>query len=155
MPHVTRGVETIDEYVDRLPDERQGPFERLLAIIRESIDPGFEERMIYGMPGWVVPFSSFPAGYHAAPGLPVPFINLGNQKNYISLYHLGLYTRLEDLEWFKTAYSRTGFPLNIGKSCIRLESMNKIPYELIGELVGRIGMDDYLHRYVESRSSSL
>ncbi|GAA3598637.1 DUF1801 domain-containing protein [Klugiella xanthotipulae] len=144
-------LSTIDDYLDALPTERQQPVERLLTVIRAQIDPRFEERMIYGMPGWVVPFSAYPHGYHADPALPVPFLNLASQKNHIAVYDMGLYADPDELSWFERAYAETGFKLNMGKSCIRFTNMSRIPFDLIGELAGRIGMDDYLARYDATR----
>ncbi|MEN9001594.1 MAG: DUF1801 domain-containing protein, partial [Flavobacteriales bacterium] len=82
---------TIEEYLNNIPEERQEPFEKLRNIILENIPEGFDERMSYKMLGYVVPHSIFPAGYHCDPKLPLPFINLANQKGFIALYHMGIY----------------------------------------------------------------
>jgi hypothetical protein len=39
--------------------------------------------MSYGMIGYIVPLSVYPKGYRCDPTLPLPFVNLGSQKNFI------------------------------------------------------------------------
>lgn len=99
------------------------------------------------MPSWVVPHSIHPQGYHCDPKLPVPFLSLGNQKNFLALYHMGLYADAEALEWFQEAYRGTGYKLDMGKSCIRFKKMDQIPYALVGDLVRRISLQQYLDGY--------
>jgi hypothetical protein len=80
-----------DEYVEKLPPERQQPIQKLREVISENLPKGFEETMSYGMIGYVVPHSIYPQGYHCSPDLPLPFMNVASQKNYIALYHSGVY----------------------------------------------------------------
>ncbi|HET7415909.1 MAG TPA: DUF1801 domain-containing protein [Arthrobacter sp.] len=141
-------VTTVDDYAAELPEERRAAFGQLLSTIRQNIDPAFEEVLNYGMPSWVVPHSVHPAGYHCDPKLPVPFLSLGNQKNYIALYHMGIYSDPATLDWFQQAYRGTGYKLDMGKSCIRFKKMEQIPCELIAELMRRITLREYLDNYV-------
>jgi hypothetical protein len=60
---------------------------------------------VTGMIGWAVPLKTYPAGYHCA-GSPLPFINLASQKNFIALYHMGLYSTPELLDWFVAEYPK-------------------------------------------------
>lgn len=138
---------SVGDYVAQLPQERQEPFRQLLSTIRQNIDPAFDEVINYGMPSWVVPHSIHPDGYRADPKLPVLFLSLGNQKNYIALYHMGIYSHPATLEWFQEAYRQTGYKLDMGKSCVRLKKMDQIPYELIAELSRRITLQEYLDNY--------
>jgi uncharacterized protein YdhG (YjbR/CyaY superfamily) len=147
---MTSQATTPQQYIDQLPPDRQAAFKQLYTIINKTIDPKFDEQMSYGMIGWVVPHVLYPAGYHVDPKLPVPFINLANQKNYIALYHLGLYADRDLLCWFQTEYAKTGFTLDMGKSCIRFKKIDQIPYTLIGQLVAKQSFDDYLHLYTKT-----
>lgn len=126
---------------------RQPAFRELLKTIRTNIDPRFQQELSYGMPSWMVPHSLRPQGYHSDPKLPVPFLSLANQKNFLALYHMGLYADPEALEWFQEAYRGTGYTLDMGKSCIRFKKMDQIPYALVGDLVRRISLQQYLDRY--------
>lgn len=139
---------TFDEYVAAVPEERREAFSRLVRTIRDNIDPLFSEDYIYGMVGWVVSKDIYSAGYHVDPSLPVSFLGLANQKHYIALYHMGLYADRDLLHWFTKEYEKTGLKLDMGKSCIRFKKMDKIPYELIGELASKMSLEDYLALYI-------
>lgn len=136
------------DYINKLPEDRQAAFQRLRETILNNIPDGFKECMNYGMVGYVVPHERYPAGYHCDPKLPLPFVNLGNQKNNISLYHMGIYAKPALLEWFTTEYPKhCKRKLDMGKSCIRFKKMDDIPYELIAELMQKITVDDWISTY--------
>ncbi|GAB3529811.1 DUF1801 domain-containing protein [Arthrobacter monumenti] len=144
-------ADSVEDYAAKLPEDRQPAFQELLTTIRQNIDPDFEEVIEYGMPNWVIPHSIHPEGYHCDPKKPVPFLALGNQKNYIALYHMGLYADPAALQWFQNAYKETGYKLDMGKSCIRFKKMDQIPYALIAELVRRISLRDFLDIYTSAK----
>ena len=141
-------AKTPDQYFDELPDERKEPLNKLRQIVRDNIPEGFEEVMGYGMPGYVVPHSIYPDGYHVAPDTPLPFISLASQKRHIALYHMGLYSDKELLDWFTSEYPKhSERKLNMGKSCIRWAKPEHIPYDLIAELVTRMSVDRWVAIY--------
>lgn len=138
---------SVAQYLDEVPDKRAPHVRRLFEEIRSNIDPAFEETMSYNMIGWVLPRSLYPAGYHCTPELPVPFMNLANQKGHIGVYHMGIYADTDHYDWFVTEYAKTGWKLNMGKSCIRFTAMSRIPYELVGQLAGRISASEWKETY--------
>lgn len=125
--------------------------QKLRKSILDNLPEGFSETMSYGMIGYVVPHSIYPSGYHCNPKLPLPFINIGWQKNNILMHHLGLYLNQSTYDWFfeeSTKISKT--KVDIGKGCIRFKKMDQIPFELLGELVSRISLDQYVSYYEEN-----
>ncbi|HQV51066.1 MAG: DUF1801 domain-containing protein [Flavobacteriales bacterium] len=139
---------TPDAYMDELPEERKAAVKKLRSTIMKNLPKGFAEVMSYGMIGYVVPHSKYPSGYHCDPKLPLPFMNIASQKNFIALYHMGIYADKKLLNWFMTEYPKyvTGKP-DMGKSCIRFKKPEHIPYELIGELVKKMNADDWIALY--------
>ena len=138
---------TAADYIKSLPDERQKPFARLLQTIRKNIAPGFEEVM-NDSPAFEVPLRLFPDGYHCTPNTPLPFINLMSQKNSIALHHFGLYTDPKLAQWFMDEYARlVPSKLDMGKSCIRFKKMDQIPYELVGQLLSKQSMEEFIEVY--------
>lgn len=141
-----------EEYVEKVPADRQVAFKKLRQVLLDNLPAGFEETMSYGMIGYVVPHAVYPTGYHVDPKLPLPFINLANQKNYLALYHNGLYADPDLLAWFEAEYPKHAQrKLDMGKSCIRFKKMDDIPYELIGELAQKVSMQDWIDRYEQGR----
>ena len=137
-----------EEYINQLPEERQDSFNKLRNTIIKHLPLGFEERMSYGMIGYVVPKSLYPAGYHCDPKLPLPFVNIASQKNFIALYHMGIYTDPELLQWFQTEYAQQcKYKLDMGKSCVRFKKMDDIPFDLIAELMEKMTPEDWINRY--------
>lgn len=97
------------------------------------------------MIGYVVPHSLYPPGYHVNPTLPLPFINIASQKNYIAMYHMGLYANKQLLDWFVAEYPKhSPRKLDMGKSCIRFKNMETIPYDLIGELCTKMTIENWI-----------
>lgn len=138
---------TVAEYLKSLPEDRQKAMKELRNVIVKNIPKGFKEEMSYGMIGYVVPHSIFPAGYHCNPSLPLPFINIASQKNYISVYHMGLYDG-ELLDWLKKEWSKGSTrKLDMGKCCIRFKKPEDIPYELIGKLVSKVTPKQWVETY--------
>ena len=141
-------TKTPQEYVDSLPEDRKIAVERLRQIIKLNLPEGFQEEMSYGMLGFIVPHSIYPKGYHCKPNLPLPFINIASQKNFIALYHMGVYANTELLNWFVVEYSiRVKTKIDMGKSCIRFKKMEEIPFELIGELATKTTVSDWISIY--------
>jgi uncharacterized protein YdhG (YjbR/CyaY superfamily) len=142
---------SIEAYLEEIPEERKIAFTKLRETITENIPKGFVEQMSYGMIGYVVPHSIYPGGYHCEPKLPLPFINIASQKNFIALYHMGIYAKPKLLNWFVTEYPKhSTLKLDMGKSCIRFKKMNQIPFDLIAELVQKISMDEWITCYESS-----
>ena len=139
-----------EAYIAQLPEGRKAAVSKLRQTINDNLPEGFGETMSYGMIGWVVPKSIYPAGYHADPDKPLPFINLASQKSHIALYHLCVYADNGLLEWFKSEYSKhSQRKLDMGKSCIRFKKPEQIPYELIAGLVKKITPADWIKIYEE------
>lgn len=138
-------------YVASLPPDRRAVVKKLRATLRKHLPEGFEETMGYGMLAWVVPHRLYPPGYHADPSLPLPFINLASQKQYVALYHLGLQEKAL-LAWFKAEWPRhTAARLDLGKSCLRLRDLDDVPYALIGALAARLTPRAWIAQYEASR----
>jgi hypothetical protein len=137
-----------DKYMAELPADRVDAMSKLREVIRKNLPKGFEETMQYGMLTYVVPHSIYPAGYHCKPADALPFISLASQKNNISFYHMGMYAKPDLLTWFQQEYPKHAKgKLDMGKSCVRFKKMDDIPYKLIGELVKKIPVKDWIDCY--------
>ncbi|MGC4100650.1 DUF1801 domain-containing protein [Ferruginibacter sp.] len=139
---------TVDTYIDELPEERKEVMNKLRKIIKKNLPKGFKEGMGYGMMGWSVPHSIYPAGYHCNPSDPLPFMGIASQKNFVAVYHMGIYGDPKLSKWFVDEYAKLGIgKLDMGKSCLRFKNLSKIPYELIGELCTKMTVEDWIGKY--------
>lgn len=139
---------TINDYLLEVPEIRQQMFSKLRETIIKNLPKGFEETISYGMIGYVVPHSIYPKGYHCNPKLPLPFMNLASQKNFIALYHMGLYSDETLCNWFVEEYPKhSNYKLDMGKSCIRFKKEGEIPFELIAALVSKLTVSEYINKF--------
>ena len=137
-----------EEYISQLPKDRIPYFKKLRETILNNIPKGFEEQMSYGMIGYVVPKSLYPNGYHCDTSLPLPFTNIASQKNFIALYHMGIYANKELLDWFVSEYPKhCKRKLDMGKSCIRFKKAEEIPFDLIAQLMQKITVENWVNLY--------
>lgn len=132
-------AKTPQEYIDSLPPDRKEVISKIREVLLKNLPIGFEEIIGYGMLGYVVPHSIYPKGYHCNPKLPLPYINLASQKNFIALYAACVYGDSKLKEWFASEYPKyCKTRLDMGAGCIRFKKMDDIPYQLIGELAGKL-----------------
>ena len=141
-------ADSVDEYINQLPEERKVVLTQLRNVINKNLPEGFVEQLNYKMPGYVIPHSMYPGGYHCDPSLPLPFMNIASQKNFVAVYHMGMYASPEVLEWFTTEFPKhCKRKLDMGKSCVRFKKMDDIPYELIGELARKMTPQHWIDIY--------
>jgi hypothetical protein len=141
-------AQTPEEYISQVPDNQREAIILLRKTILENLPSGFAEQMNYGMIGYVVPHNIYAKGYHCDPKLPLPFLGLAAQKNFIAFYHMGIYSNPDLLKWFTDEFPKhSKLKLDMGKSCIRFKNASQIPYALIGELVQKVEVADWISLY--------
>ena len=145
---MTSDAKNPEEYINSLPEERKIYIEKLRNVIQKNLPKGFEEGMNYGMMGYYVPHAIYPKGYHCKPSDPLPFMGFASQKNTINFYHMGIYANKDLYDWFVAEYPKYSTrKLDMGKSCIRFKKFDEIPFDLIGELVTKISVEDWIATY--------
>lgn len=139
---------TPEEYFKTLPEDRKKPMTELRNVLLKNLPKGFKEVMASGMVNYSVPHSLYPNGYHCNPEHPLPFIAIASQKNFVALYHMGMYGDPKLLKWFTDEYPKhCKTKLDMGKSCVRFKKMEDIPYKLIAELATKMTPQDWIARY--------
>lgn len=139
---------TPEDYLDQLAPDRQASVRQLRQVILDHLPKGFTECINYGMLGYVVPHALFPAGYHCDPKLPLPFLGLASQKSHIALYHMGIYASPDLMNWFVAEYPKhCSKKLDMGKSCIRFKKPEDIPFALIGQLLEKMTVNQWVSLY--------
>ena len=145
---MTSQAKSPEEYLSNVPEERLPALEKLRKVILDNLPKGFEEGMSYGMIGYYVPHSIYPNGYHCDTKLPLPFMSFASQKNSISFYHMGIYADKKLFDWFVSEYPKySKKKLDMGKSCMRFKKAEDIPFQLIGELVQKISVQNWIETY--------
>ncbi|HMO34771.1 MAG TPA: DUF1801 domain-containing protein [Gemmatales bacterium] len=140
------------EYLKSLPEDRRRALETLRDIITKNLDSDYSEGMQYGMIGYYVPHSVYPAGYHCDPKQPLPFAGLASQKNHMSLYLMSSYG--DEEAWLQREWQKTGKKLDMGKCCIRFKKLEDIPLEVIAEAFRRMPASKFIALYENSIKKS-
>ncbi|MBS7320271.1 MAG: DUF1801 domain-containing protein [Myroides sp.] len=139
---------TVEEILANVPEERKEAFNKLHQVIVANLPEGFAPGISYGGLGYVVPHTVYPSGYHCKPIEPLPFAGIASQKNSINFYHMGMYAQPELYDWFVNEFPKySSRKLDIGKSCVRFKKVDDIPFELIGALMQKMSLTDWITLY--------
>jgi hypothetical protein len=152
---------TVADYLASLPEDRRHMVQAVRKVILDNLDSGYSESMQYGMIGYGVPHSVFPAGYHCDPKLPLPFAGIASQKNYVSVYLMGVYCgynggeETADMQWFREAWAASGKKkLDMGKVCVRFKKLDDVALDVIGESIRRMPAERYIALYQQGLAAS-
>lgn len=138
----------IQDYINNLTPERKEPFLKLYNTIADNLPKGFEPGISYGMPTWCVPHATYPRGYHCDPKQPLPFVSIASTKSHIAVYHMGLYASPALMKWFTEEWPKqSSKKADMGKSCLRFKKPEEIPFPMIGELMKRMGPEEWIRIY--------
>lgn len=141
---------TVDEYLASLPDDRREALQAVREVILKNLDKNLEEGMQYGMIGYYIPHSVYPAGYHCDPKQPLPFAGMASQKGHMSLYLMCVYGDEDEKARFIEAWQKSGKKLTkstMGKACIRFKNVDDLPLDVIGKTIKRMTAKKYIAHY--------
>ncbi|MFZ9657379.1 MAG: DUF1801 domain-containing protein [Crocinitomicaceae bacterium] len=139
---------TVQAILENITEERKGAFHRLHQTTADHLTKGFVAGISYGNLGYVVPHSLYPAGYHCKPSEPLPLAWIASQKNSINFYHMGIYADPKLMDWFIAEYPKHSTQkLDMGKSCMRFKKPEHIPFELLGQLMGKMTAQQWIDMY--------
>lgn len=147
-------AKTVDDYLAELPDDRRSELEKVRRVVLDRLPEGYEETMLYGMIAYVVPHSLYPAGYHCDPTKPLIYAALAAQKNYLSVYPMGVYDDAEAAKAFQDGFAERGKKLNMGKSCVRFKKADDLALDVVGDAIARLPVAAYLQGYEGFLASS-
>jgi hypothetical protein len=154
-PEMRINASSVEEYLNALPPDRKAALSAVRSVILKNLDSKhFEEGMQYGMIGYYVPHSVYPAGYHCNPKEPLPYICLGSQKNHMALYLTAVYAGEPTSNWFRSTWLATGKKLDMGKGCVRFKKIEDVPLEVVGALVKRQGYKQVIAAYDAAKAQA-
>jgi len=146
------GPKTVKEYLAALPEDRRKTIEAIRKVIRKNIDKKFEEGIQYGMLGYYLPHSEYPAGYHCDPKQPLPFASIGSMKRHIALHLFCIYCDAAEQERFREEWLAAGKKLDMGKSCVRVKKLEDIPLDVVGRSFKRMTAKKFVKAYEAGRA---
>ncbi|MCH8906421.1 MAG: DUF1801 domain-containing protein [Candidatus Heimdallarchaeota archaeon] len=145
---VKSNADTVEQYLDELPDDRKQAMAVVREIILEQLPDGYEETMQWGMISYVIPLKIFPDTYNK---LPLGYVSLASQKNYMTVYLNNIYSSKEATEWFYSEYDKSGKKIDMGKSCVRFKKLEDLPLQLIGQAIAKDSVENFLKLYKDAQ----
>ena len=143
---------TVAEYLAALPADRRAALSAVRKVINENLPDGYEEGMQFGMIGWYVPLSVYPAGYGENPKVPLSFVALASQKSGMVLHFLCFYGHPTLSTWFTSEYKKSGKKLDMGKGCVRFKSLEDLALDVVGRTVARVPVQEHMANYRAARA---
>ena len=143
---------TVSEYLAALPADRRAALSAVRQVINDNLPEGYEEGMQFGMIGWYVPLSLYPAGYGENKKVPLPLVALASQKSGMVLHCIGLYMNPTLSTWFTGEYKKSGKKLDMGKGCVRFNKLDDLALDVVGRLVVRVPVEEHIANYRAARA---
>jgi len=145
----TYAIKTVEEYLASLQVDKKETIQAVRDTILKNLPAGFEEIIAYGMLSYVIPLKRYPDTYNKQ---PLMLAALASQKNYFAVYLMITAGDKKNEEWFKDEYKKSGKKLDMGKSCVRFKKLDDLPLELIGKVIKRISVEQYIKIYETGRN---
>ena len=142
---------TVAQYLAALPADRRASLSAVRKVINENLPDGYEEGIQFGMIGWSVPLSMYPAGYGENPKVPLPLVALASQKSGMVLHFLCFYGHPTLSTWFTSEYKKSGKKLDMGKGCVRFKSLEDLALDVVGRTVARVPVEEHIANYRAAR----
>ena len=142
---------TVEEYLTELTEECRWAISEVRETVLAHLPDGYHETMQHGMISYVVPLETYPVTYNR---LPLVYVGLASQKNYMSLYLMNIYAETGAEQWFVEGFKARGKRLNMGKSCVRFKKLDDLPIDLVGMAVARTSVAQFIELYEMSRRKS-
>ena len=143
---------TVAQYLAALPADRRAALSAVRKAINENLPDGYEEGMQFGMIGWYVPLSVYPAGYGENPKVPLSFVALASQKSGMVLHFLCFYGHPTLSTWFTSEYKKSGKKLDMGKGCVRFKSLEDLALDVVGRTVAHVSAEEHMANYLAARA---
>ncbi len=130
---------TVEEYLAELPEDRRAAVSAVRDVVLANLPDGYVEGVRWGMITCSVPLEVSGRTYN---GQPLGYVSLASQKNYVSLYLMGVYGERE--QEFRAEFEATGRKLDMGRSCVRFKRLDDLPLDVIGREVARLSVDEFV-----------
>jgi hypothetical protein len=134
----------VDDYIDSLPEDRRIAIRLVRELVNSRLPAGYEEGLMYDQIAWFVPFTRLAETYNDK---PLAVAALGSQKGHMALHLMSVYADDKLRKWFEGAYKKSGKKLDMGKGCLRFKGVDGLALDVVGEVIARVPVDDYVAWY--------
>jgi Domain of unknown function (DU1801) len=147
MPRST--ATTAEEYLLEIPDDRRATLEAARKLVKKHLPKGYAESISFGMLSYEIPLAQYPGTYNKR---PLAYVGLAAQKNYCALYLMGCYMDPVQEKKLKEAFRTEGLTPDMGKSCVRFQSLKDLPVAAMGEIIASTPPEAFIRIYEQARA---
>ena len=140
---------TVNQWLASVPAERKDAINAVRDAVNEHLPRGYEETVDWGMLAWVVPLTTLPDTHN---GRPLLVAALGAHRKLMTVYLMSVYDDPKLRKEFQTAYKKTGKKLNMGGCCVHFKKLDDLPLDVVGNIIARVAVDQYVERYENART---
>lgn len=145
---VSSRATSVEDYLAELPQDRRDVVSAVRDAILRNLPAGFVERMNWGMISYEVPLERYPNTYN---GQPLLMAAVAAQKKHYAVYLTSPYTRPGGEDEIRRAWEKAGYPLDMGKSCVRFRRLEDLPLAELGREIAATSVDDFIRQYEAAR----
>jgi Domain of unknown function (DU1801) len=142
---------TVNEYLAALPADRREALNEVRRGINRSLPPGYKEALQFGMISWLVPLSTYPAGYGGNKKVPLPLISVASKKAYMALHMICFYGQPALREWFIAQYGKSRKKLDMGQGSLRFKTLPELALDVVERTLARLPVEEYVAGYQAMR----
>ena len=142
-------TDLVADYLASVPAGREPMMTALRRTILENVPKEIVEVFDFGMLTYVIPLEIAPKTYN---GKPLMHTALANQKNYVSLYLMGIYGNPALKAQFEQDYRATGKRYHVGASCVRFRKIDDIPFDVIANAIGSVSTQELIAMHDQAQS---
>ena len=148
---------TVTAYLASLTSEKRVVIEEARRFVRKHLPRGYAEFMNWGVINWGIPLAKFSDTHN---GQPLSYVGLGAQKNYNSLYLMGVYDAdgryrspfSERL--LVNAFKKAGKRLDMGKCCLHFKTLDDLELASVAQVIAMSTPREYLAYYKRTKGIS-
>ena len=139
---------TVKEYLDELPADRRKEIAKVRSVVRKNLPKGYRETMGWGSICYVIPLERYPDTYNKR---PLGCAALAAQKNFHTLYLMGVYGDPKQRKALEDAFEKSGKKMDMGKSCLHFRSADDLPLDAIGKIIASTPPEKMIAIYEAAR----
>jgi hypothetical protein len=132
---VAKSVVKVADFLAALPPNRRREVDRVRALIRKHLPPGYEEAVAKNMLVYQVPLADYSDTYN---GQALWYVALASQKSYLSLHLMSVYGDPRRLQQLEDGFQAARKKLDMGKACVRFQSADDLALDVVGELIASL-----------------
>lgn len=141
-------AQTVEEYLQELPEYRREVIAEIRELILEHLPDGYDETINWGMISYEIPLEKYPDTYN---NQPLSYLGLAAQKNHNSLYLMPVYQDEELQDWLEEEFKKANKKMDMGRSCLRFNTVSDLPLEAIAKIISHQTPDEFIAAYEETR----